>query len=412
MQQARLGTLFDRPNFVSQHFPRKTAMPAMFDVLQAKNSDMEIIMSKLCEEYHRVSLLCAGGDGLSFMRMLQAIAADVPRFHGRRPFVLPILGVAPHLEFHVVHAGHRNYRPYMNIFFGILNNWMMKQDDLLVSQWNAARFEMTKMLRAHTEFFDELSRTPGAPDLSRPSDWQEQAAENIDFQWAFSFVYDFAFLWLDIMQSRRAKRMGKLVTAMCEFLPFGRTMEANKTNYGFMTVMFVYFNQALHPLLQRLYHQVQTLPTGSRSEQPGSEVGLDWFAEQLNDFLKQDVTDHISRDLIDKRIQDHEFLSLADGVLMDYVHRDREHASAKLKKMDTDVATIKSHLRACIGRTWQEATRPNTDSKFGLDSRAVRRPWETIAKSMTTGSQGGEEHIFDYVAKHVRAYAPWHRWKP
>ena len=201
---------------------------------------------------------------------------------------------------------------------------------------------------------------------------------------------------------------------MQEFHPFGRTTAANKTNYGFMTILFVYFNQALHPDLQKLYHCVQTLPTGSRSAAPGSEVGLDWFPEELNKFLKADVTDHISRDLINKRILDHDFLSVADGALMDFVHENRAAAEAKLKKMDTDVAQIKVYLRQCIGRTWAEASRANSVSKFGLDSRAAqhKKPWDTIIKSMTTGSQGGDEHIYDYVSKHVKAYAPWHVWQP
>ena len=114
----------------------------------------------------------------------------------------------------------------------------------------------------------------------------------------------------------------------------------------------------------------------------------------MNDFIKADVTDHISRDLVNQRISDHDFLARADDLLMSHVHGGRQNASAKMKKMDADVAIIKNHLKRCIGSTWQEATRDNTTSKFGLDSRAVRRPWETIVKSMITGSQGGDEHIY------------------
>ena len=126
------------------------------------------------------------------------------------------------------------------------------------------------------------------------------------------------------------------------------------------------------------------------------------------------MQDHISEDLINKRIIDHEFLSIADGALMDFVHQHRAHAVGKLKKMDTDVAQIKAYLRQTIGSTWAEATRANTDSKFGLDVRATvyRKPWETIIRSMTTGSQGGDEHVYDYVSKHIKTYAPWHVWRP
>ena len=413
LQAAADGTLFDRPNFDSPFQARKTSQPAMFDLLQASADDVDQIYQKLMAHFSDVALLAAAGDGLSFMRSIQAIAADAPRFHGQKPFVLPILGLNPHLEFHVVHAGWRNFRHYINIFGRMLNNWQMSQTDILVSQWNACRFEMSKLVRAHSEYFLELLRTPGAPDISRPGDFASGAEQNIDFRWAFSFLSDFGFLWLDMMQARRSKKIQKTMLLMREFLPFGRTTDANKTNYGYMTILFVYLNQALHPDLQKLYGSVQTLPTGSRSAAPGSEVGLDWFPEELNLFLKSNVQDHISRELINKRILDHEFLSTADAGLMDFVHQHRALAVGKMKKMDTDVAQIKALLRQTIGSTWAQATRANMDSEFGLDVRATvyRKPWETILRSMTTGSQGGDEHIYDYVSKHVKTYAPWHVWK-
>ena len=413
LRAAAAGTLFDRPDFISPFTVRKTAQPAMFDVLQASADDVDQILEKLLDHFKNVALLCAAGDGLSFARTLQAIAADIRRFHDRGPLVLPILGLSPHLEFHVAHAGWRNYRPYLNLFGRLLDNWQMSQTDILVSQWNAVRFELMKMVRSHSEYFLELSRTPGAPDIARPQDFLSGAEQNIDLRWSFSFLNDFGYLWLDLMQSRRSKKLKHIVQLMCEFLPFGRTCEANKTNYGCMTIMFVYFNQALHPDIQKLYSSIQTLPTGSRSAAPGSEVGLDWFPEELNLFLKADVQDHISRELINKRIRDHEFLSTADAALMDFVHQHRASAVDKMKKMDTDVEQIKAFLRQSIGSTWAEASRANMDSKFGIDVRATvhRKPWETIVKSMSAGSQGGDEHIFDYVSKHVKNYAPWHVWR-
>ena len=114
--------LFDRPDFVSPFCARRTAMPAMFDVLQASSEDVDVILTKLLSHYAGTALLGAAGDGLSFMRVLQAIAADQPRFHGATPFILPILGLSPHLEFHVVHAGWRNYRRYVHLLGAVLNN--------------------------------------------------------------------------------------------------------------------------------------------------------------------------------------------------------------------------------------------------------------------------------------------------
>ena len=229
-----------------------------------------------------------------------------------------------------------------------------------------------------------------------------------------SYLFDFGFLWLDFMWARRANKSTHIDLLLREFVPFGRTMAANKTNYGYMCIMQVYYGVALHPDIQAVYHALRTLPTG-RSGAPGVNTGLDWFVEDLNLGVKTDVTDHISEEQINRRISDHCFLAAADQELMEFVHENREAERARMKVMDADVDLIVGFLDTTVGKTWNQAIRRKQGgSKFGLDARSEKGklPWDTIMRSMTTGSGGGDEHVFDYAEKHVKVYAPWHSWQP
>ena len=162
--------------------------------------------------------------------------------------------------------------------------------------------------------------------------------------------------------------------------------------------------------MAKLYHGCRCLPSPSRK----GCVGLDWYPEDLNLHIKQDVTSHISQSLINKKIQEYPLLHAVHSGLMGIVHEGRKEPEAKLKKFDTDTESIKRLLRAKIGRTWKEATRKRSTSNLDLTTRANKKalPWETMAKAMTHGSGGGEEHLYAWVERTVKRLAPWHRWQP
>ena len=101
--------------------------------------------------------------------------------------------------------------------------------------------------------------------------------------------------------------------------------------------MQVYYGSAMHPTVQDLYHALRTLPTGSKTEKPGCNVGLDWFPEDLNLFIKSNVSDSVSKVLINSKSGEYNFLSTVDRGLMSAIHAHRKDRYATLKNMDTDV---------------------------------------------------------------------------
>ena len=172
----------------------------------------------------------------------------------------------------------------------------------------------------------------------------------------------------------------------------------------------VYFGAALHPDASKLYHACRCLPSPSKK----GFVGLDWYPEDLNLHIKRDVTSHISRPLICKTISEYPLRHAVHAGLTNLIHEGRKGPEAKLKKFDTDVASIVRLLNEKIGRTWKDVTRKKSNSDLNLTTRATKHalPWETMAKAMTHGSGGGQEHLYDWVARTVHRLAPWHQWKP
>jgi len=98
---------------------------------------------------------------------------------------------------------------------------------------------------------------------------------------------------------------------------------------------------------------------------------------------------------------------------MEFVYKDRKEAEAKLKQMDQDVASIVAILNEEVGKTWKEATRKNSNSKFDLDNRAsaAMLPWDAMVRSMVKGSGGSDEPLYEFIERHVKNLAPWHTWK-
>ena len=94
--------------------------------------------------------------------------------------------------------------------------------------------------------------------------------------------------------------------------------------------------------------------------------------------------------------------------LMQLVHQGRALPEAKLKKFETDVEQIKKLLNERIGNTWEIASTKNQHSKLGLTTRKNKKslPWETMARSMTHGSGGGEEHMYDWASRTIKRLAP------
>lgn len=382
----------------------------MFDRLQGKYEDVEFELREMRRKVKAINhpyLLFVGGDGLSIDRMQHLIAAQSHIYCDSTPAIIPVLGLAPHGEYHVCHAGYRNFKPVIRVFAKELNNPQLVEDPK-VSDYNAVRFGLSIIMRACSEYLVELSENPGAETYCLSHSFLRKCEANIDLAWVAHLLHDYLFLWWEFKRAVRTNNSRLLDTLWAEFVPLGRTTTANKTHYGVMAVMQVYYGCALHEELSELYHSIRTLHTGGG---PGTNVGWDMIAERINDALKTDVTCHVSEELIQRRLKDHRFLDVVDRGMDEMIYNMRKAARAQMKDMDQDVDKLKGLLRRAVGSTWQQATRPNRNSRLNIDAK-YGLPWEAIKHAHLIGVQGGEESVQDYAMRHVRRLAPWQRWSP
>ena len=412
-------TLFDYPaDGATTWTPQVTPFLPMYDHLQMEREDVQFEMQTLRGQFRpyaetKVALVIEGGDGLSYSQMIHEMADDPQEWifvsSNRLPAVLPSLGLEPHGGYHGLHTGFRNYRAFITAVGTAIGSAPMTVIDPPVSSYNCMRFELYKLIRGVSEWMVDVSQTPGAPNLNFPNDWLAGAENNIDFLWVFHFLFDFGFWWLQFMQARRKNDSTLLDLLWCEFVPSGRTMMANKTNYGFMAVHQVYLGSALHPDVAKLYHNTRCPPSPTGK----THVGVDWYPEELNLHIKADVTSHISRAQIDRKILEYPLTHTVHSGLTRLVYSGRKEPEAKLKKFDSDCNSVKKFLNEMVGDTWKKASKRNQVSKMGLSTRATsnRLPWDAMAKSMTHGSGGGEEHMFVWAARTIKRLAPWHKWQ-
>lgn len=197
--------------------------------------------TKTEQRQQRTALVFVGGDGLSYSQMIHEIADNPDEWMlvGERslPALIPCLGLEPHGGYHGLHMGWRNWRVLVVSIGERIGSAPMCIIDPPVSAYNMMRFEQYKLTRGVSEWLQLIAKTKGAPDLSFAEEWLDACVSNIDFEWVCRFLFDFGFWWLEFMHARRRNRSSKLDDLWKEFICMGRTMVANKTNYGFMAVM-------------------------------------------------------------------------------------------------------------------------------------------------------------------------------
>ena len=407
------GDLFDRPDYHSTWQADIMPMPAMFGVLQSKYDDVVQEVDTIVAHYRMRALLAyflfLGGDGLSYDRMAHLIAADTAKYHDAKPACIPVLGLSPHGEYHICHAGYRNFRPVIQAFAQHLNNKQMVHDPK-VSEYNKVRYGLYVIMRACGEYLLELSATPGALPYAVTDDFLAACERNIDLAWVAHLLHDFLYLWWDFKQAVRRNDSRHIDLLWAEFVPFGRTCVANKTHYGVLATLQVYQGIALHPALAELYHGIRTVYTGGG---PGTNTGLDMIPERINLHLKHDVTHQISEEQVNRRLQDHRVLAMADQGLSAMVYAMRKKSRAKEKNMDGDVDKLKQLLRDKVGADWNRATRINYDSNLIAHQPSNwRPPWVCVVDAHIRGSGGGAKLISEYVIEHAARLSPWQKWRP
>jgi hypothetical protein len=176
-----------------------------------------------------------------------------------------------------------------------------------------------------------------------------------------------------------------------------------------MSVVLVYWGQALREPLATAYHNTRTLRWVHK------HVGWDMPIEMLNKMLKESVVANITHELIAKVIRRLNFTWVVHRALDAIIKANRKPDSATLKKIDTDKQKLKEWLRSSIGTTYAQATQAsdantlNVDmSRWGGDRSAASKrratPWAKRAAVMADYDE--------YIRKKLCDYCHWHRWRP
>lgn len=394
LHETARGTLFARPQVTPPYVAHVTYHPPMWGVLQSSYDDVEAELNRMRNEHLDKRILFVGGDGLSILRINHLLKDHPDLYLDSAPMVIPVQGEAPHGVFHVMHGGWRLYRRFIRVCadFVLRDQRGAVLDDINVKAFNISLFALYWMTRACSEYVLSLARTAGAVDIDMVPEFIRACEQNIDLAWVVHFLYDFAYLVLDFKQGVRANKSTHLDLLWREFFSIGRTGTANKTNYVPMSIMRIFWADALIPPLRDLYHALRAIPMSYRVY-----VGWDTPIEWLNGAITEGVTSLVSEQRIENFVENYSFMDHNYTALLDSVNFARS-GNANMRDMDGNVARMKSFLVANIGHDWATATAANVVSKLGIDARGDV-PWNEVRTTMT---QHGNDATPAFVARHVR----------
>ena len=412
------GEFDNKPDFTSPYPPTHfTWHDPILDRLQSSYEDVNFELDwfrKPANVKKGALAIMLGMDGLSYQRVISRLAQN-PRFYLRRhPIVIPRLGEHPHGTYHVLHGDWRIWWPLIEKAAAVLNNKQVKPDPN-VSDFNESEHFLRILTHACSLYVLEISRTGTTYRLA--PQFLAAADGNLSFAYVCQFLYLNAFKFRQMRDSVRTNDSKTLDLIWRENLAsaraakkhnaVGEATSAGKTNYALMSVILVYWGVALLEPLQTAFHNLRTV------RWVHSHVGWDMVVEMMNMMIKHSVVANITHDLIRKFIRRLNFTWVVHRGLDAIVKEHRQRDEATLKQIDTDVQLLLDWLRAGIGTTYAEATRPSDDNLLGLDlarwggdRRAQDRrrgaPWKQRERAM--------EDYDTYIKGKLGMYCPWHMW--
>lgn len=380
-----------KPSYVAH---LEFASPPIWGATQSSYEDVEMELNIMRAKHLDKKIIFVGGDGLSILRINHLLHRQPEYYLDSAPFVIPVQGEAPHGVFHVMHGGWRMFQKFIRAAaigtLGIeLSSAVM--DDPNVKNFNRQIYALWWMTRACGEYLLHLSRTAGAIDIDLVDEFIAACEKNIDLAYVVHFLHDFAFLVLDFKQAVRANQSKHLDILWREFYAIGRTGRANKTHYVPMSIMRVFWSEALTPKLAALYHNMRAIPMSERTH-----VGWDTPCEWLNGGITEGVSKLVSERRISEYILNYALLDSNYHHLLEATQTSTD-GSAKMREMDSNVNAMKAWLMEKVGPNWNTATRESEISNLGIGRGA--KPWTEIHDAMT---QEGRDSVSSHVARHVR----------
>jgi len=409
LEDAAVGKLWQKERFRSPYPPTYFHYhPPFFDKGQSSYADVNFCLDRMRDSsFHKHSdCIQLGGDGLSYMRLIDRIAQDPQRFLCTTPVIMPRLGESPHGKYHVLHGHWRLWQPLLLKMAEVLNNKQVVPDPT-VSQFNTHEHFVRIVTRAFAEYILEISAT--GMDYHNSHQFLNVAEKNLSFSYICYFLFLFGFHYAQFRAAVRRNDSHMLDRLWREFLGTARTGRANKTNYSKMTVILIYWGCCLVEPLQTVYHNTRTLRLLH------THVGWDMPIEVLNLWIKMAVVYNVTKDFLIKFISRLNFTHVVNRGLDFIIKRYQTNMDGieTPKNIDTDVRLIKEFLRKSIGSTWNEVTQPSTENLLELDlthwggdrnaaEKLAGTPWAQIRVAMTD--------VRTYVQRKVTNSCRWHRW--
>ena len=403
------GTLWTKEPFASP-FPRTHFHyhDPIFDRGQSSYEDVNFCLDLMRQsKYHKYSqAIMLGGDGLSYMRLIDRIAQDRRKYLWTTPVIIPRLGEAPHGKFHVMHGSWRLWEPLLMKMALIISNKQVVRDPQ-VSQFNSHEHFVRIVTTAFAEYILEISKTGMHYHSSKQ--FLNGASANLSFSYICNFLFLFGFHYVQFRSSVRRNDSKMLDTLWREFLSTARTDKANKTNYSKMTVALIYWGACLVEPLQTVYHNTRTLRLLH------THVGWDMPIEVLNLWIRLAVVYNVTREYLCKFIARINFTHVVVRGLDAVMKRNQANLDGleTVKAIETDKELIKAFLRKNIGTTWAEVTAPSAVNTLGLDltdwggdrndaSKFANTPWAQIKRS--------SQNYREYIKERLTANCGWHKW--
>ena len=387
------GTLFERPSVNIQYVAHLEYHPPMWGVLQSYYDDVEAELNTLRNRHLDTKILFVGGDGSSILRINYLLHKYPDLYLDSAPMVIPIQGEAPHSVFHIMHGGWRLFQRFIrqaaNNTLGVDSAAVV--DEPNVKCFNTQIFALWWMTRACSEYLLMISRTAGAVDIDQVDAFIRNSERNVDLAWVVHFLYDFAYLVLDFKQGVRAKKSHHLDLLWREFFAIGYTGTANKTNYVPMSVMRIFWADAMVPPLANLYHELRAIPM-SQHVHTGWDGPIEWLNGPITDGVKRLV----SEERIENFVANYAFMNSSYSALLDSIGVTRS-GQANMRDMDSNVDRMKAWLVRCIGPDWATATRQNTHSQLGIGRGVL--PWVEMQTAMT---RRGDDAVPAFVSRRTR----------
>lgn len=390
------GTLFARPKMERPPYVAHLdyASPPIWNAMQSSYEDVEKELNLMRSHHLDKRILFVGGDGLSIIRINHLLHARPDLYLDSAPFIIPVQGEAPHGVFHIMHGGWRMFQRFIRAAaIGTLGMELSSavMDDPNVKNFNKQIYALWWMTRACAEYLLHLSQTIGAIDIDLVDEFIAACECNVDLAYVVHFLYDFAFLVLDFKQAVRVNDSKHLDVLWREFYAIGRTGTANKTQYVPMSIMRIFWSEALSPQLAALYHKLRAIPMSERTH-----VGWDTPIEWLNLGITEGVSKLVSESRIANCIENYALLESNYRMLLDATQTTAS-VTGKMKEMDSNVNAMKGWLMDQVGADWNTATRENENSNLNL-GRGMK-PWMEIREAMC---KEGRDSVTSHVARHVR----------